>query len=126
MQVSVYHHGCVYFRTASADKRRPMGDPYFGQVDAFAVYCRQLDASSLIPVEDVQTRQIAALRVDTPANGQYSRVRWALPYLLGRAAGQLFVPSELERKTGFEPATYSLARNRATTAPLPLDPSDDI
>ena len=26
----------------------------------------------------------------------------------------------LERKTGFEPATFSLARRRATTAPLPL------
>ena len=26
-----------YFRTASADRRRPMGDPYIGQVDVFAV-----------------------------------------------------------------------------------------
>ena len=26
---------------------------------------------------------------------------------------------EVERKTGFEPATFSLARRRATTAPLP-------
>ena len=25
----------------------------------------------------------------------------------------------MERKTGFEPATFSLARRRATTAPLP-------
>ena len=81
-----------------------MGDPYFGQIDAFAVYCRQLDASFLIPIEDVQTRQIAALRVDTPANGQYERVRWALPYLLGQAGGRLGVPTDLERKTGFEPA----------------------
>lgn len=38
----VYRHGCVYFRTASADRRRPNGDPYFGQIDAFAVYCRAL------------------------------------------------------------------------------------
>ena len=28
---------------------------------------------------------------------------------------------EMERKTGFEPATFSLARRRATTAPLPLE-----
>jgi hypothetical protein len=64
----VYHHGCVYFRTASADRRRPTGDLYFGQIDAFAVYCRQLEASFLIPIEDLQTRQIAALRIDAPAN----------------------------------------------------------
>ena len=32
----------------------------------------------------------------------------------------------MERKTGFEPATFSLARRRATTAPLPPDrPSHD-
>ena len=28
---------------------------------------------------------------------------------------------QMERKTGFEPATFSLARRRATAAPLPLD-----
>ena len=27
----VYRHGCVYFRTASADRRRPNGDHYVGQ-----------------------------------------------------------------------------------------------
>src|SRR5207253_2278040 len=46
----VFRHGCVYFRTASADRRRPNGDSYVGQIDAFAVYCPELDASFLIPI----------------------------------------------------------------------------
>ena len=37
-----YHHGAVWFRTCSADRRRPTGDPYQGQIDAFAVYCPEL------------------------------------------------------------------------------------
>jgi hypothetical protein len=102
----VYRHGCVYFRTASADRRRPNGDPYVAQVDAFAVYCPELDASFLVPIEHIQARQVAALRIERPANGQTFGIRWATPYVL-------------ERKTGFEPATLYLASRCATTAPLP-------
>src|SRR5262245_54985233 len=51
----VYRHGCVYFRTASADRRRPVGDPYFGQIDAFAVFCAELETGYLIPIEDVSS-----------------------------------------------------------------------
>jgi hypothetical protein len=118
----VYRHGCVYFRTASADRRRPNGDPYVGQIDAFAVHCHELDTSFLVPIEHIQARQVAALRIDPPANGQTFAIRWANPYLLGR--GRSAVTSHqplLERKTGFEPATPILARLCATTAPLPLD-----
>jgi hypothetical protein len=78
----VYRHGCVYFRTASADRRRPMGDPYVGQVDAFAVYCPELDASFLVPIQEIRARQIATLRIDTPANGQTTGICWASPYAL--------------------------------------------
>ena len=120
----VYRHGCVYFRTASADRRRPNGDPYIGQVDAFAVYCAELDASFLIPIEDISARQVAALRIDAPANGQQWGIRWAMPYILMRDRPPQ--GCEWERKTGFEPATPILARLCATTAPLPLESSDDI
>ena len=115
----VYRHGCVYFRTASADRRRPNGDPYIGQIDAFAVYCADLDASFLIPIEDVQARQVAALRIDAPANGQTFGIRWANLYVLG--CNPALRLNSTERKTGFEPATPILARLCATTAPLPLD-----
>jgi hypothetical protein len=118
----IFRHGCVYFRTASADRRRPMGDPYIGQIDAFAVYCPELDVSFLVPIEDVQARQVGALRIDPPANGQTFGIRWATPYLLARAGTPTTSSHQLaERKTGFEPATPILARLCATTAPLPLD-----
>ncbi len=120
----VYRHGCVYFRTASANSRRPMGDPYFGQVDAFAVYCAELVASFLVPIEHIQARQVAALRIDAPANGQTFGVRWARPYVLRRNSGTAVtnLPADaMERKTRFELATPILARLCATTAPLPLE-----
>jgi hypothetical protein len=77
-----YRHGCIYFRTASADRRRPNGDPYSGQVDAFAVYCPQLHTAYLIPIADIPARQLAALRIELPANGQVGGIRWAKPYEL--------------------------------------------
>src|SRR5437867_830312 len=73
----VYRHGCVYFRRASADRRRPNGDPYIRQVDAFAVYC-----AFLVPIADIRARQLAALRIDSPAKGQASGIRWAQAYVL--------------------------------------------
>src|SRR5579871_2266852 len=93
----VYHHGCVYFRTASADRRRPNGDPYTGQIDAFAVYCRTLDASFLVPIEDIRARQLAALRIERPISGQMAGIRWAQPYLLRGSLPQRELRLALER-----------------------------
>jgi hypothetical protein len=78
----VLRHGSIYFRTASADRRRPMGDSYVGQVDAFAVYCADLNASFLVPIATVSASQRAALRVDVPANRQTTGIRWAHAYAL--------------------------------------------
>ena len=116
----VYRHGCVYFRTASADRRRPNGDPYIGQIDAFAVYCPELDASFLVPIEHISARHVAALRIDRPISREMAEIRWAKPYLLSGSLPQRESLSSVERKTGFEPATPILARLCATTAPLPL------
>lgn len=77
-----YHHGAVWFRTCSADRRRPTGDVYQGQIDAFAVYCPELRESYLVPITDVSARQLAALRVDTPGNCQVTGIRWAEDYAL--------------------------------------------
>src|ERR1051326_3866990 len=79
-KTGVYRNGAVFFRTCSADRRRPMGDPYLGQIDAFAVYCPQLHAAYLVPIADIPVRQLAALRIKPPANGQIGGIRWAKPY----------------------------------------------
>jgi PD-(D/E)XK nuclease superfamily protein len=121
-KTGVIGRGAPCFRTASADRRRPMGDPYIGQVDAFAVYSPELDASFLVPIEDLKARQVTALRVRAPASSQRTGIRWAEPYVL-RRNGTI---SHEERKTGFEPATLYLASRCATTAPLPLETPNDI
>src|SRR5579885_1990791 len=69
-KTGVYRRGAIYFRSCSADRRRPMGAPYLGQVDAFAVYCPQLHRAYLVPIGDVPARQLAALRLEPPGNGQ--------------------------------------------------------
>jgi PD-(D/E)XK nuclease superfamily protein len=83
-KTGVVRNGAIYFRTASADRRRPMGDSYIGQVDAFAIYCPELDTCYLVPIADTPARQVGALRVHPPANGQTAAIRWAEPYALDR------------------------------------------
>ncbi len=108
----VYRHGCVYFRTASADRRRPNGDPYTGQIGAFAVYCAELDTSFLIPIEDAQARQVAALRIDAPANGQPLASVGLTPYVL-RCNPGLRLTGTMGRKTRFWPRSRSSMRRHA-------------
>ena len=105
----VYRYGCICFRTASADRRRPNGDPYVAQVDAFAVYCPTLDASFLVPIEDLSARHLAALRVNRPISSQMIGIRWAKPHLLRGSLPQHEPLLIEERKTGFEPAALTLA-----------------
>jgi hypothetical protein len=116
----VYRHGAIYFRTCSADRRRPLGDAYFGQVDAFGVYCPTNGRAYLIPIADAPVSQLAAIRLDPPGNGQMGNIRWAHQYELPAPSNALYFA---ERKTGFEPAAPSLARTCATAAPLPLGES---
>ena len=111
-KTGVYRHGAIYFRTCSADRRRPMGDPYVGQIDAFAVYCPQLHRAYLVPIGDIPARQLAALRLEPPGNGQAGGIRWAKPYQLEWSTASLSETEE--RKTGFEPATPILATLQRT------------
>src|SRR4051794_4642220 len=46
----VYRRGTIYFRTCSADRRRALGDAYFGPVDAFGVYGPTLGRAYLMPI----------------------------------------------------------------------------
>ena len=46
--------GCVCFKTSITDARRPLGDgEYAGQIDAFAVYCPQIERVYLIPIDEM-------------------------------------------------------------------------
>ena len=81
-KTGVLRHGALRVHTASADLRRPTGDPYIGQVDAFAVYSPELDASFLVAIEDLRARQVAASRIDASASNQQTGFRWAAPYSL--------------------------------------------
>jgi len=59
---------------------------YTGQIDPFAVFCRDTAGVYLIPIEDVPTKSAAYLRVDPPRNNQRERVRFAADYEIGRVA----------------------------------------
>ncbi len=74
--------GVILFSAESvrANTKRAVRRPYIGEVDLFAVYCRDTDRVYSVPVDD-EVRQIT-LRVDPPANGQAKGIRWAADYEL--------------------------------------------
>ena len=78
--------GAVRFKTSSSyahhDRPKMQRRDYLGQVDYFAVYCRDTAGVYLVPIEDIQTKCEGALRVDPPRNGQTRRIRNASDYLL--------------------------------------------
>ena len=75
--------GVVIFRTASSYAHHPNPKPrqrhYRGQVDAFAVYCKEIGGVYLVPIDDVPT-VMAHLRVNPTLNGQRKLVREAARY----------------------------------------------
>src|SRR5215475_3402561 len=75
--------GCVCFKTSTTDARRPLGDGgYAGQIDAFAVYCPQLERVHLVPIEAVKTTVGARLRLEPAKNGQTWNIRSARAFEL--------------------------------------------
>ncbi len=75
--------GCVEFRTSSSYAHHPNPKDtqrhYRGQVDYFAVFCRQTGEVYLIPI-DVLPDDRAHLRVTAPLNHQRKRIRLASDY----------------------------------------------
>ena len=55
-----------------------------GEIDDFAVFCPELGAVYLIPIEDVRTRSLGRLRVDPPRNGQTKNSSPAAVYEVAR------------------------------------------
>ena len=78
------YRGAVEFAVCSsyAHHRQPRERrrDYIGQVDAFAVYCRQTGGVYLIPIEDLPVRRLARLRHEPARNGQRKGVRDAATY----------------------------------------------
>jgi hypothetical protein len=72
------------FRAYNADARRPNGVPYFGQVDAFGVYCPQDGRVYFVPIGELRgiTSEVS-LRLAPTRSGQEKGVRFAAAYLLG-------------------------------------------
>ena len=78
-------NGCIVFKTCITDARRPHGDGgYAGQIDAFAVYCPELDKAYLVPIDTLPSRFFGYLRVHPTLNGQTWKVRWARDFELAR------------------------------------------
>ena len=83
-----YRNGSVNFATCSTYGHHPnpkvLRRDYLGEIDDFAVYCHDLGAVYLIPIDDVSARNLASLRIDPPRNNQHQRVRLAAPYEIAR------------------------------------------
>ena len=79
--------GAVAFATASSYAHHPnpkmIRRTYAGEIDLFAVYCRETGGVYLVPIEDVPTTAVAHLRVMRSRNNQRQHVRMAERYEIG-------------------------------------------
>jgi|SRR5579864_1605620 len=78
-------NGCIVFKTCITDARRPGGDGgYAGQIDAFAIYCPELDRVYFVPIGALPSRFFGYLRVHPARNRQTWNIRWARDFELAR------------------------------------------
>ena len=79
--------GAIEFSTASSYAHHPNEKPtqrhYQGQVDHFAVYCRQTRGVYVIPIGELPLDR-AYLRITPPRNGQRKRIRHAKDFEIAR------------------------------------------
>jgi hypothetical protein len=79
-----HRSGVLEFSTASTygHHRNPKihRRSYIGEIDYFAVCCRDTGAVHLIAIDEVQTRAAARLRIEPPLNNQRRRIRYAAEY----------------------------------------------
>jgi PD-(D/E)XK endonuclease len=80
--------GAVRFATCSSYAHHPnpraVRRDYLGEIDYFAVYCRQTARVYLVPIGEAPVRRQAALRVEPARNSQRRRIRLAADYEVGR------------------------------------------
>src|SRR5207244_6448342 len=73
--------GCVVFRAQSirSNTHKCLARDYKDDVELFIVHCPDTRRLYVIPIDDA-TRTQGTLRIDSTANGQNKRVRWARDY----------------------------------------------
>jgi PD-(D/E)XK endonuclease len=82
-KTGVLRKGCVVFKTCITDARRPQGDGgYAGQINAFAVFCPELNTAYLVPIDALPSPFWGYLRVEPTLNGQTRCIRWAREFEL--------------------------------------------
>jgi hypothetical protein len=97
-------NGAIYFNPHSirSNRREVLVRSYVGEIDHFAVFCRDTDGVYLVPCEHTG-RGPNTLRVLPPANNQQRRIRWAADYELPKP------------ERGLEPLHSSLQVKRSTS-----------
>lgn len=77
-------NGAVRFKACSSYAHHPNplepSRDYGGDVDYFAVYCPETFGVYLIPINEMPSRWVGALRVEPARNGQRLRVRQAADF----------------------------------------------
>ena len=99
--------GAILFNPCSIDSRSKQGGCIRkgyseNEIDFFGVYCPDNHQCYLVPVAETAVTG-CSLRIDTPRNGQKTRIRWAADYRM----------SEVE-PTGVEPVTSRLPASRSS------------
>jgi hypothetical protein len=83
------------------------------EVDAFALYCADLDECYLIPLGDVEGQSKVQLRLTPAANGQELAIRYAETYRLNGAIAQLGERLAGSQKVGGSSPPGSTSREAA-------------
>ena len=73
---------------------QPLASLYEGEVDEFAIFCPELGAVYVLPLEDIQAKRRGSLRVEPAKNNQAKGVRQAAAYEIAR--GKLLKPGRYE------------------------------
>jgi hypothetical protein len=81
-KTGVIRAGAIQFRSCNTDARRPSGVPYWGQIEAFGVFCPQNGKSYLVPIAAVTASSMACLRLEPARNRQAKRIRLAADFEL--------------------------------------------
>ena len=81
-------NGVVLFATCSSYAHHPnpkvTNRDYEGEVDEFAVFCPELGAVYLLPLEEIGTKRRASLRIAQAKNNQAKGVRLAAAYEIAK------------------------------------------
>ena len=85
--------GAIRFNTCSTYghhlRPRNARRGYHGEIDYFAIFCPDTEKVYLVPIDELDVRTGAALRVEPSRNGQSRYIRFARDYEVGRVTIRL-------------------------------------